>query len=485
MGRSSAWIGARAQRLQEDGWLHVQAGPPARLIRGPTVLMPETWTEPRWVHAHASLAGALARHPNAQEITLLRRRLRHAIAGRVVPGLEALAVELAEDCLRLGRVAEGRQVLHLTIGVLASGAQTAAAFEETFLRIAPLFADLVFVDPTPSALHDWAHALQTLPTSPSAEALRRLGLAYQLARLGQPSAALHELPDPDALSDEVLLSWVWFIRVRALYASGDPSRQAALRSAERWFTMRDHNPALAARFSRLLGDLAYEEGRYLDAAAHHWRAADGETRLPFQLQALLGAANAYLEAGAYGQAREIAQSVLDRSRQDGQQRSAIRAALILRAVDYRRQIARRPDSEFVVAAQDVGLTQLSVQVLLQEAAFAWRFGDESTRALGATFADQALCLLKSGEQPELSLLVCALRFACNPCAYPMSIPEAIAAAEALSSCSRPTLLLQALGLLCKTTGDRSVRAKILSLLQVHPVDNLDPILEVLAIREVI
>lgn len=379
-------------------------------------------------------------------VTRLTRRLAtlHRMTGRPARALAALDLGLA--VLRTMGVPEG-----------------------------PLLGDFVATSLAQESPHAIDRALYEVERSVTPDArlvtlLQGAQAAYR--REGNRAAAiLDALP---AFADEELDVWRQSLRVRAAAAVGNEVQVCA--SLAVWAAGR---PARTARVDGWLGNLRYRQNRFEEAARLHLRAARGRMTPDRRVSAHLNAAYALLEALRFEEAGRVATTAAEEART---MRHAVYegyATWVLRSVAYRSARAEAPRPDLVEAARLVR-PHLGAQMGLNEAAVAWRQGDDTLAARLAREAAEAFAVLGLHEAAALGRALEAAAGAAT------SVPEAstVAAVNPGRAWTIPDLGLQAVGLLALAGVDVSPWAAALpALASGRPQSTWSVRLDVLSIDE--
>jgi len=156
--------------------------------------------------------------------------------------------------------------------------------------------------------------------------------------------------------------------------------------------------------------LRYRQGRFEEAARLQEGVAEQAPGVSPRTAALLGAASAWMEVGELARARDLARAALELARESRHLLAEARAEWLLRAVAYRAGDAAAPDLDLVRAAEHLGMPHLTALILLNEAAVAWRAGDEvAARPLADRAAGHWAALAQDGPR----CLARALALACG------------------------------------------------------------------------
>ncbi|MEM7247186.1 MAG: serine/threonine-protein kinase [Acidobacteriota bacterium] len=188
--------------------------------------------------------------------------------------------------------------------------------------------------------------------------------------------------------------------------------------------------------------LHYHAYRFEEAAALHVQAADIAS-VPSECTAsLLSAANAQLDGGHHEDALCLVDDALERLGSCRHLLLESWAAWLKRSARYRMAHRDRPDLELIEAARLTGLHDYEGNILLFEAAFAWR---AQRLELARQLASEVARLWRRTQRPHLIPLAEALRVAAGGDIGDDELKTLRAQAAELF---HPGLALQALGLLC-------------------------------------
>lgn len=319
-------------------------------------------------------------------------------------------------------------------------------------------------------------------------------MLYELGRspeMGEAGAALTELA-----SSFVELSADPLRALDRLDRLG-PLRHPALerrRSAIRMVAARSADEALEARIlddivSRAddeasgsiegwKGRLAYRRGEYAAAASHHARAAELEPNRVDRIGAQLNAASAMLEAFELDAALSLARSCLDTLREIRHATLELRAEWLIRVARYRLGESLTPDSELLLAAEELRLESLTASVALREAAFAWRTGDSELARKFAVKAERSWRHLQL--LPDLATLARALAIAAGE---PATEAEARALMNGVAGSRIMGVGVQVLGLLVPRYPALAIEPRARALAETVPAPHWSQRIDVLSVSE--
>lgn len=322
-----------------------------------------SWTMDKREAAHASLASAL---PVGAE-----RRFEHVVAS-------GSAVQVAEEVLARGQwlIDEGR--LEGAMGLIQRGLvslrRVGAKRDE--IAVLRLLTQAAIATQTPGPLETamWEIHRSALPER-ELQGLQSLIAAWQTTVSGQRDEAMRQVQTVPPQPDEVLEAWRHAIRVRLAIDSDLTEAEAVVESLRSWATAGSDESR--GRHAAWEGLLRYKQSRFAEAAAHHRRAAGLRRGKAARIASLANTAIALVDAFELDAARAVAEELLEASRAARISFYEMYAEWALRVVDYRRGKPMRPDLDLADAAERVGDPGNAGMVLLNEAAIAWRAGDDT------------------------------------------------------------------------------------------------------------
>jgi len=273
-------------------------------------------------------------------------------------------------------------------------------------------------------------------------ALARAALAIGRRDPARALALLDELALPD---DDPSAGDLHRIRLLASRLLGPDAEARAIDAATAWAAAHP-DEARDGAVHDWRGWRAFGDGRYEEAARLHEERAALTTTPLARVQAFGNAALAWTVALEFDRAEEAvarAAAVL------GDRRAPTLEAVfeyVRRAVAYRRDAAGGVDVPLVEAVESLGSTSLAAQILLTEAAIAWR-ADAAPHAV--RLARAAAARWRAGRPPGAApsagaVLADALAAAAGGPPAPEMFEVLVAAARA---CTLPAVRAQALGLL--------------------------------------
>lgn len=319
------------------------------------------WPDERRRRMHLELARALP--PGADG------RLRQLIAGGRREDVSTEALATARELYRRGRVGEARAAV--TEGLIAVRDAADAGVEVRLLRF---LVELALAEGRTAALDRSLYWLaRARDYGDEVLALETIARAGLLALHGDGARALDLL---DALGTRFGEDLLCLIDTVGLFAARFTPSEREVRFVER--AAERAAAAGSTRYRALVesarGWVRYREGDFLGAAERHEVAARLVEGMPLRLTRLLAAASAWMEAGRFDRAAEIARDALAVASECRHPLSEARAEWILRSARYRSGDDLRPDEDFVAAAADLGAPHMEALIALNEAAVAWRTG---------------------------------------------------------------------------------------------------------------
>lgn len=120
----------------------------------------------------------------------------------------------------------------------------------------------------------------------------------------------------------------------------------------------------------------YQQGKFRESAQMHLEAARLKERLTARLSSLTSAISGWLEALELEEARLLAMEVFALAKECRQPKYQARAKYLLRAISYRMGELPEEEPEFLEALEELGVPELLGLVLLNEAAGAFRRGEQ-------------------------------------------------------------------------------------------------------------
>ena len=234
------------------------------------------------------------------------------------------------------------------------------------------------------------------------EAVRGL-MEFRLASFGRPAEAVERLDELPVPADPRLALARHAVRIRvARMQPGVELEERAVGEAERW-AAATADPALRAYTLGWRGWLAYNRGRFAEAAELQARAAELAPERWLRVLAMVDGASARLEAHEHARAEEEARAALVELAEFRHPTLEARAEIVVRAALYRRGVAEAPDLELVEAVAELGAAHDEARAALNEAAVAWRLGEQAVARRLAARATRAW-----RGRPRLAVLPAAL-----------------------------------------------------------------------------
>jgi hypothetical protein len=221
------------------------------------------------------------------------------------------------------------------------------------------------------------------------------------------------------------------------------AEQIAVHRALGWARRQVH-PDIRARALSWVGRLRYDQGRFSEAARFQSRASRVAIGLEVRMSCQLNAASAWMEAGVYDEARNIAERAFSEARRGSHPIHEAHAEWLLRACAYRADDAGPIDDDLIAAVAELSVPYLQGLILLNEAAISWRIGDQGRTC---DLAQRARKAFIAANQPAGGQLAYALELHCSPESSACSIAEL---AEQTIESPTPDISWQILGLLAAT-----------------------------------
>lgn len=377
--------------------------------RGPDAVVSRV-TPSGWVggdpdrHRHLARRWAEALPPGAKSRLrlLLLAGITEAELSAAQAEAEALAVEGSTDEAvatldRLLRVARERGALGL----------------ERALHRGRAWMSLSQSGPDPVARGLYELARSALPPEERAPLESLLRAALHIRR-GERDAGRGLLAQTPPFEDERLDRWRFGLAVEALNHERAEDRRALLARVEAWAAARGTASAQAdADHWRLLAQDTTEE---VEAAARLYpRVIEGKSTRSAKLSSLGSYAVALMELRRFDEARAAAARLIHEGGALGLPVAVVIGEFVQRASAYREGQALRVDWELVEAMAPLQRDARTPQLLLNEAAIAWRSGDARTSAALARSAAERWRPSHSAARPFLPYLIAqALAAASEP-----------------------------------------------------------------------
>jgi eukaryotic-like serine/threonine-protein kinase len=445
LGALARVMGQPRWRIEADSAALVAQGAARRLpgnrmaLRRPLGL---PWAPTRRAEAHRAIAAAL---PPGHE-------------GRLVHLLEAgSAHEASREALVLARRRAVEGDLGAAVVALAEGLRAArqhaegqrSAEEEALLAT---WVDVAFAEGTPRALD--AVLYQITRAAPRWAAVERL------ATLVRAGIAMTGAICPRALSlaselapfaEPALERRRYRVRTSAAAARASSALLEQVIAEAAVWARRGDEPMARLSVAEATARLRYLEGRFEEAAAAHAEAAALDPWLTGRIAAMLNRAAALLEAFRHEEAVAQATEVRDLAARCRHPSWEARAEWLLRSALYRVGRAGAPDLELVGTLAHLGLDEVEALVCLNEAAVAFRTGDQR---LAMELSARAEETWRQIDRPWGALLARCLCLSCG--AEPLP-GEAESLAARAGACPVPGIGAQALGLLGLAFPEAAVR----------------------------
>jgi serine/threonine protein kinase len=298
-------------------------------------------------------------------------------------------------------------------------------------------------DPVARGLYELARSALPLAERAPLESLLR---AAQLIRKNERDEGLALLDQTPPFDDERLDRWRFGLAVEALNHEHAEARSALLVKVDAWALARGTPSARAdSNHWRVLAQDTTEE---VEAAARLLpEVIQGKATRSAALSSLGSYAVALMELRRFDEARAAAERLMHEGGALGLPVPVVIGEFVRRACAYREGQALTVDWELVVATEPLRRDTRTAQLLLNEAAIAWRAGDRESGAALARSAAEIWRPSHSAERPSSPWLIAqALAAANDP---PDDTPlEALTDQLIAAACPpRPGLALQGLGVL--------------------------------------
>jgi hypothetical protein len=235
------------------------------------------------------------------------------------------------------------------------------------------------------ALYELGRAGTRSPLIAGMEDMLKSALLHLSGDMGRARVTLDTVA---RFADPALEVWRHAMSIQLAAACG-AEREAELVEEVLPWARGQAAPEVEARVLGWLGRVRYGQGRFAEAARLQEQAALCAQSVMLRLSSRLNGASAWMETGAYANARALAAAALKEAEQHRHGHFAGRAEWLLRAVGYRAGDALAPDLELVAAAGALDVPYLQGLIGLTEAALAWRCGDR--RAAGEVAAGARAC----------------------------------------------------------------------------------------------
>jgi hypothetical protein len=362
----------------------------------------QAWPAERRRAAHQTLAEILP--PGTPQ------RLRHLAAAGASRAFVEEALLLAPEMTREGRSGDALVVLE---EALASTRRADDRARET--RVLVEFAKTCLAGGTPHAvdraLYEFSRATVRDAPIPQIERLLR---GARVAGAGDPEHALRLLAEVAPFDDVDLELWRHGLRVRAALRLPLDRSESVVAAAEEWANVTG-NPRFLASVASWRALHLSNDNRPEEAARLHLAAAERTDRVPARMASQYNAGSAFKLVGRFDEARSAAETCRVLAASCRNPKYEALAESLLRSVDYSLSEEMSPDMELVEAVEALGEQYLLGQLLLTEAAVAWRAGlVAEARAL----ATRSRTLTQSIRDHATPMLARALELVCG------SAPEA-------------------------------------------------------------
>ncbi|MGQ0613726.1 MAG: protein kinase domain-containing protein [Planctomycetaceae bacterium] len=418
----------RLRRLMTAG--RVELGPEGLVESVHGTGIPGAWTREELRSAHGALAASLGGDAPGRA----RHILCSAEGGRLAEDARAASLRL----MREGRV--GRARILATEGLAAARHEGRASEEVGILEA---LAQIAAAEGTERALqlalYEIGRCDGRTERRDRIEMLTRVAL-LALRRDGARALALAEvLGRFEELGLERLRQAA---RVMASRCGRGDREEEVLSDLEAWAEAED-GPGARGLLMEARGWQRYLEGRFEEAIECQTRAFELADSQRTRLSALLNLTEASLEYGDLEATRRHGRNALTLAATCRHAHYEARAEYLLRASAYRGAEARAVDFELVDSVAGLRVPNLEAQILLNEAAVAWRSGDDGT---ARQLAGACLALWRELGNVAGSLLANAFGIAVG---LPCTVLERAQLLQAARHCRLPGIGIQSLGLLAR------------------------------------
>ena len=451
------------------------------------------------LEAAAALGGTLAgemdgsAHAAAPEPS--RSRGDAAIVSLIAAGrygeVPATARVIALEYLEEGRFDQVRSVLEQALMLIRRG----QASPDDGPALLVLWAQMAFEERSPEALGLALYQVErAVGRTAAVDALELLLRSALYAEQGESPRARDLLAELPPFAEPSLELWRHWVCMRLAIRQSNEEAARALAAMDAW--AREHGTEDAmARVLDWRARLLYREGSFEESARLQERAAHRARWRTVRLSSMLNSAAAWIEAGDYAMAEELALEVLEDAVAHRYVLYEARAEWLLRTVMYRARWGLRPaahgaervpvpDVTLVDAVERLKVPYLAGMVCLNEAAVAWRHGDP---ALAHDLARRAHSQFSPDGYRDGRVLAHTLQLACRAvsgAAAAGSLREELEAlAHDVAGEPIPDVDWQVLGVLARLPGGAHWQAEAVR--RAGEVHSPDLCRELLAPREVL
>lgn len=367
-------IDAAADDLVRNGWLRRQEHTFVVADRARSLL--RQWDARALAAAHRQAAELV--RPGSIE------RLYHLLLAGDLQRVAESALPVVDAALAAGR--PGRALAALVEGTAALRALESPA-PETEWALLVRWVHWAARDGLTAAFDRVAFELaRSTSNDPRLSRLRDLAHGALSANGQDPDHALAQLDAALALPEPELQRIAHSLRIQAGRRLPLAREAEVVDSACAWASGASATPDAAAWAAGWRGLHAYRAGRFAEASEFHEASAELHRDALPRVAATLNAASALIETQSHARA-------IDRARAAGVLAAEVRnsmlegrAAWLERAATYRSGLDAPPEPDLVAAARRLSAPDLRTHLLLQEAAFAWRAGDDERAAQWAAEA---------------------------------------------------------------------------------------------------
>ncbi|MFO0756294.1 MAG: serine/threonine-protein kinase [Byssovorax sp.] len=365
-------VEADLDALEEAGL--VERNPDGRAVPRLSISAAQRWTEGRLRAAHQALARLL---PEAAPGRLVHLWMRGTSSDDERRELAAEAAALGERLVDEGKLQPAMATLERGMRVVR---ELGASASIEIARLFGIWVEAAIAAGTPHAL-DRVLSEMSLQSPKSGAVLHLEALCHAangVREFGQwPMKGIGEVERfGDPRTERVRLT----VRMEAVRHLSDPRAEEALLDE-----IAAELPAGDAEAEALLdnfrGRLRYGQGRFLEAAELHRRAALKTARALLRTYSNATGAVACMDAFDFDEGRRLATISAADARELRHAFYETLSEWVLRTIAYRTGEVTRPDMELVEAAAFVGIPQLEGLILMNESTVAWRGGDHGAAKL--------------------------------------------------------------------------------------------------------
>ena len=355
------------------------------------------WPAERLRDAHRSLADVLP--PGTPD------RLRHLSVAGSDAEVIGESIQRSDSLCTAGRYVDARVAAE--VGLVAARRTADTSGEHSLLRS---IAHICLGDGSRAAIQQGLYDLgRAMDRDESIEQIERLMVIARDAQSTPPVELLDALEKLGPFDDVTFELWRRSQQFKVSMRVGREREAATIAAIEEWAqSTNDPSVGPSVESWRLLNE--FHAGHPLEAARAQEKAAATERTTTMRLMSLMNAGLAYSEAGDVDGAERLGRLV----RNDASARRAAsfeaEAEVLLRFVEYQRELTVAPDPELVDAIAMLGNTVLDARTAMTEAAVAWRAGDLQ---MGRDLARRTTELCRIYDEPDCDALPRALELVCG------------------------------------------------------------------------